>query len=277
MRIIRPINCLIACLAVFIGIFISSNYFKTNIGYFDVFLSFFSAFFITAAGNTINDYYDYEIDKLNAPKRPLPSGELSEETALFFSFIFFGAGIYSCFLINLHCFALGVFNSILLFYYAKKLKGVPLLGNLSVGYLVGSTFLFGGLVVGVTESIFILFLLSTLATVGTEIAKDIEDIEGDKKEVRTIATVYGKKNSSYLAAFFTTIAVLLSPLPFLLNYLGFFYIFCVSIGDLFFISALVNLLKNKDIKSASFFQKYSKIGMVISLFSFLVGDLGFFL
>ena len=41
------------------------------------FIVFLVVFFITGAGNAINDYFDLEIDRVNRPRRPIPSGRMS--------------------------------------------------------------------------------------------------------------------------------------------------------------------------------------------------------
>lgn len=34
-----------------------------------------------SAGNVINDYFDYKIDLINKPQRPIPSGRISLDNA----------------------------------------------------------------------------------------------------------------------------------------------------------------------------------------------------
>ena len=49
--------------------------------------------FITAAGNIINDYYDADIDAINCPERPIPSGRITRRAALWYAVLLFLAGI----------------------------------------------------------------------------------------------------------------------------------------------------------------------------------------
>jgi geranylgeranylglycerol-phosphate geranylgeranyltransferase len=58
-----------------------------------VFLGFTVAFLFGIAGNAINDYLDRETDKINHPDRPIPSGKLKPEQALFFSMVFFALSL----------------------------------------------------------------------------------------------------------------------------------------------------------------------------------------
>lgn len=42
-----------------------------------IILAIITVFFETAAGNVINDCFDYDIDLINKPERPIPSGRIS--------------------------------------------------------------------------------------------------------------------------------------------------------------------------------------------------------
>lgn len=43
---------------------------------------FFSVFLISASILVLNDYFDVETDRINAPQRPIPSGKISKSQAL---------------------------------------------------------------------------------------------------------------------------------------------------------------------------------------------------
>ena len=45
-----------------------------------------------AAANAINDYFDQETDRINRPNRPLISGDVKPQTALFLAIILFTIG-----------------------------------------------------------------------------------------------------------------------------------------------------------------------------------------
>ncbi|MDL5504003.1 MAG: UbiA family prenyltransferase, partial [Candidatus Methanoperedens sp.] len=84
----RPLTSLMIGLAVFTSALIGAG---SDVGKYalPVFLGFAVAFLFGIAGNAINDYFDYENDKINHPERPLPSGELKPGQALGFSMVFF--------------------------------------------------------------------------------------------------------------------------------------------------------------------------------------------
>ncbi|WP_406655492.1 geranylgeranylglycerol-phosphate geranylgeranyltransferase [Methanolobus sp. ZRKC2] len=278
LKLIRSGNCTMAAIAATIGVFIAYNILVSNISetipipLYESILVFLTVFMVTGAGNAINDYFDVEIDRVNKPDRPIPSGKISLPTALYFSLALFMLGTLFALLINPVCGIIAFVNSLLLIYYAKTLKRTAFLGNLAVGYLTGSTFLFGGAVFydkGGLESVFVLFLLATLATVAREIVKDIEDIEGDTKDgARTLPIVIGPKKAAYLASAIGLIAVLASPLPYLQSLMSIRYLFLVAIADILFAVAVYEILAKDNPKGSS---KMFKLAMAFALLSFIAG------
>jgi len=280
LELMRYGNCLMAGFAAVIGTLIAFNiltsetigsYHPGNFPFLDSGFVFLVVFLVSGAGNTINDYFDIRIDSINRPERPIPSGRVKLKEALYFSCFLFGLGTLLAFSINSVCGTIALFNSLLLIFYAKTLKGTPLLGNLSIGYLTGSTFLFGASVFGFggLEALFVLFLLAALAITAREIVKDIEDMEGDKIEgADTLPIRIGAKKASYLAALIGLLAVLLSPLPYLMSVLGLRYLYLVLLADLGFFAAIYQILVRNDPSKSS---KMFKIAMFFALLSFIAG------
>ncbi|WP_440953132.1 geranylgeranylglycerol-phosphate geranylgeranyltransferase [Methanococcoides sp. FTZ1] len=276
LELMRAGNCAMAAFAALVGVLIAYNILSSAdspalFSFYDASLVFLIVFFVTGAGNGLNDYFDIDIDTVNKPSRPIPSGRVSLSSALYFSLMLFGAGVVLAFLVNVLCGIIALLNSIVLILYAKSLKRTPFFGNASVGYLTGSTFLFGGAVFGMEglQAVIVLFLLATLATIAREIVKDIEDVEGDKKEgARTLPILIGSKKASYLAAAFGFIAMLASPVPYLQSILNESYLFVVAIADIFFLIAVYQILGKNDAARSS---KLFKFAMLFALVSFIVG------
>lgn len=278
LKLMRSGNCLMAAIAAVVGVFIAytivvaNNTFLIQFPIFDATKVFLVVFMITGAGNAINDYFDVEIDRINKPERPIPSGKIGLRTALYFSLALFTIGTMLAASINLICGAIALINSLLLIYYASTLKRTALLGNVAVGYLTGSTFLFGGAVFfenGGINGIVVLFLLATLATIAREIVKDIEDIEGDREDgARTLPILIGAKKAAYLASLIGFVAVLASPLPYLQSLMSIRYLFIVALADILFVVAVYQILgKNDPAKSSKMF----KMAMAFALISFIAG------
>lgn len=235
-----------------------------------LFYIFIMVFLATGAGNVLNDYYDIEIDRVNKPKRPLPSGRVTVKEAVYLTIFCFSVALIIAFLINTVAGIIGFINVFILIWYAKKLKRTILLGNLSIAYLTGSTFLFGASFFG-TKGItvmFPLFLLAFLATAAREIVKDIEDIKGDAIDgAVTFPIKYGEKTSILLAAALGFLAVLMSPLPYIMEILTIHYLYALVFGIICFFIAIYSLFKKEYAKSS----KYFKIAMFLALAAFVVG------
>ncbi|MDD1725238.1 MAG: UbiA family prenyltransferase, partial [Methanospirillum sp.] len=234
---------------------------------------FLIVLFVTAAGNIINDYYDAEIDAINKPKRPIPSGAITKRQALVYAAVLFVAGnllAFACAPLSLTLIA--VFNSILLWLYAAYLKTTPLFGNISVAYLASSVFLFGGAFQG-TEGI-----LSTLPIAGAtfgvmftrELVKDGEDIPGDLAHgARTFPILYGIRPTLILAFVSAVGGICVSLL--LAGRWGLPYLAVITPVDLVILAGALRGLGCRDAEEVerSKSSMILKIGMFASLLVFL--------
>jgi geranylgeranylglycerol-phosphate geranylgeranyltransferase len=289
----RPLNGLMTILGVFVGVLLSVG--LTGIKTINFLLAIATVFLINSAGNVFNDYMDVEADKINRPERAIPSGKVKRKTALAFSIILFILGNMCALLINGFCATIALINSILLILYSISLQHKILIGNLTIGYLVGSVLLFGGAVFFSIEKIWIVIILSglaMLATVAREIVKDLEDIEGDKKSFlkkisskiitpiaerfditnEGVKLKYKERTMIVIAIACIILAVTLSFLPYYYGIMGLGYIILVLIADIFFLSSAISLgrepRRKKDYARIS---KRLKVGMFISLFAFILG------
>ncbi len=263
LQLIRPSNCILSFIATFIGASIASGGVVFS---FNSLLASLVAFLMAGGGIVANDICDYEADKINAPHRPLPSGRIKLREAEVYSALLLGAGLTLSYPLGLACFTLAFLNAVLELLYAAKLKRVAFIANLTDSWFVASCFLFGALAIDVKKVglVFIPSLLAFLANVGREIHGDLEDVEGDKRAgIKTLPLVKGVAFSRRLANAFIALAVLLSPLPYLLGVFNFNYLFLVLIADCIFIASMF--------MSPSQNQRYTKLAMLIALFSFLAG------
>lgn len=198
---------------------------------------------ITAAGNVINDYYDAEIDAVNRADRPIPSGQVSRNAALWYAILLFAAGIAACIFTNPICIGFAVFNSLLLVFYAARLKSMPVVGNVAVAYLSGSMFLFGGAFAGIAGliSLIPLAVMTFLAMMARELLKDAEDVEGDAAGgAVTLPIRIGVRKTAYCAFVFALLSVFASTVPFL--WWGFSYLAMIGIVDLVLVVAAFRAL-----------------------------------
>ncbi|HOC77168.1 MAG TPA: UbiA family prenyltransferase [Methanofastidiosum sp.] len=268
-EITRPTNALFSGVAVVIGALVAEG---GSLDLFKIFLVFLVAIFACAGGNTINDYFDYEIDKINAPKRVLPRGAMSLKTAYLFAIALFVVSCIFAYMVNLVALSICVVACFLMYLYAMTLKKTPLSGNLLVSFLTSITFLYGGTAVGSFKGVSMLALISFFAMVSREIVKDIEDLEGDvKKGARTLPFIIGQSKSYSIAFVFLLVAVILLYVPFVTGLYGYIYLGIVTPVAIFVAYILSSLIKNRE--NPGKIQRNIKKAMYLVLLIFLLNAL----
>jgi chlorophyll/bacteriochlorophyll a synthase len=147
---------------------------------------------LTGYTQTINDFYDREIDAINEPYRPIPSGKISipQVVTQIIVLLLGGIGVaYTLDKFSDHDFpiltVLAVFGSFIAFIYSApplKLKQNGWLGNYALGasYIAlpwwAGHALFGQL----TPTIMVLTLFYSLAGLGIAVVNDFKSVEGDR-------------------------------------------------------------------------------------------------
>jgi geranylgeranylglycerol-phosphate geranylgeranyltransferase len=269
--LLRPLNCFMVAAAVFIGALVAAGLPGIQLHLNDVLMASLVAFLFTGAGNALNDYFDRDIDRINHPSRPIPSGKTSPDSALLFAFVLFLISLVIATFINLLVTLIVIANLAVMISYEVLSKAKGLSGNMTIAWLTGTTFLFGGAAVGAIEDTIVLAALAFLATLGREIAKDIEDIEGDVGR-DTVPMQAGIGNAQIMAGTALFASILLSPLPQLLGlFLGsglIFYMLSIAAADAIFIYCIFLLARGKDYSSSAI-----KGGMSIALVAFLLGGI----
>lgn len=266
----RPLTSLMIGLAVLASALIGVGR-DVDVYALPIFLGFAVAFLFGLAGNAINDYFDYENDKINHPERPIPSGKLKPKQALFFSLTFFAISLvlsfYLSFIVGYGALLVVVIALAFQVAYEWKFKHEKIIGNMIIGTQTALAFVFGGVVVGKTMMSGVIAVAVFLSIVGREIVKDIEDVKGDKDRV-TLPMKLGVKNAGIVAAFFIVLAVLISLLPYYpLHQFGWQYLLVIAIADALFIGSIPVIFK--DAKMA---RKMLKFAMLVAIFAFVIGS-----
>ncbi|MFP8955763.1 geranylgeranylglycerol-phosphate geranylgeranyltransferase [Natrialbaceae archaeon A-CW3] len=264
LELTRPLNVVAASVLTFIGAFVAGGVADAPV---QVGAAVGATALAVGAGNAINDYFDREIDQINQPQRAIPRGAVSPRGALVFSIALFLGAVSLALTLPVAAITIAAINLVALVTYTEYFKGLPGVGNALVAYLVGSTFLFGGAAVGDLWTAFVLFLLAAIATLTREIIKDVEDIEGDREEgLNTLPIAIGERRSLQLAAGLLIVAVLASPLPYLLGDFGVVYLLVVIPADLVMLYAAI---ESFDDPTAG--QSHLKYGMFLAAAAFIVG------
>ena len=93
-------------------------------------LGFGLGFFLSSSAMVFNDLFDLEVDRVNAPQRPLPSGLLTKAEAVAWGLFLGVVGVILAAIIHPLAFALSLTLWVLGFLYNWKLKAAGLWGNL---------------------------------------------------------------------------------------------------------------------------------------------------
>lgn len=267
--IIRPINTLIGILSIFIGAFITGTIQPLE----KVLLACLSGGLIQGGANSINDYFDLEIDQINKPYRPLPAGKLARGEVFVFSIILFLGGILLGAMVNQIALGIALFSAILLFTYSAKLKGSILWGNLAVSLVTGLAFIYGGIAVNRFHQSLIPAGFSFLFHFGREIIKDVQDEEGDRaNQIVTFAIRYGARISMRFITAIYILLIFLTFLPYFYGIYGLGYFIVVLIGvDAVVGGCLITMWRNPVPKTLGKISNILKADMLIGLLAIYLG------
>ncbi len=263
-RLMRIGNCLIAFFSIFATSFFISETFVLRT---QVFIGALAALFIMGGGNSLNDYFDYKIDKLNKPNRPIPSGQIKRQRALIFSICLFFAGIFLGLFLNIFALSIVLINTCLLIVYARYSKKMSFTGNALIALMTSSVFIYSATIINIIN-IDIIVLASSAFFVMTarEILKDIEDIHGDTQSgASTLPIKLGIRRARTISTLFILPAVFLIFVPYILSTMDEFYLGLILCATAALVVSFFLQAKQS--------QKIIKVAAIIVLAAFLVGSI----
>ncbi|HZN56082.1 MAG TPA: UbiA family prenyltransferase [Candidatus Polarisedimenticolaceae bacterium] len=202
-----------------------------------VLLGSICAALLNAASNVVNQYYDFENDRINKPTRPLITGEISMRSGFRYAIALYAAAVLPTWLVVIwpassiadrlaapvtahECFLIFVLGMIFTFVYSApalgRTKADAFLANLTIAIPRGCLLKVAGwsMVASIAHlepwfigSIFMLFLVGAAST------KDFSDMKGDEAAgCRTLPIRYGVRRASRMIAPFFVFPWLLMPL-----------------------------------------------------------------
>lgn len=242
----------------------------------EMILGFTVGFFISTSALIMNDYFDIETDKINAPARPLPSGIIKTSEVIFLSIITSIIGLAAAFFIGYSALFVAMVFWIIGFLYNWKFKRTGLPGNLMVSSSVAITFIFGGIIVGNPWNA-IIWCFSAIAffiDLGEEIASDAMDIAGDNKiNSRSIAINRGKDSALKISGVLFGVVVLTSFIPLIFGWMGMIYFGMILFMDAIIVFSTYKLLKSQSIDEGRRYTRLIYLGATIGLLAFIVGQM----
>lgn len=268
-RLLRPINLMVSAFAMTVCASILKGIQDT--------LTLCSTIIVVvcynAAANAYNDVVDYKTDLINRPKRPLVTGYVKIKTARVMTIIFFVMGSVATLHLNLvsKIIAVGIAMPVMIL-YSRYLKGTPLIGNLTVAFILGLSFIFSGAAYENIQAMVIPACLAIGLTFVRELIKDISDIEGDRKAgFRTFPVLHGVKRSVQLTVFLSIVIGAVSILPFYFGYYGVPYFVVLVLGvEIPLVIIVFSFLKEPAVIKARRFSEVLKISTIAGLIAFFV-------
>jgi len=239
---------------------------------FETINGFLSIFCISASILVLNDYFDVETDKINAPDRPIPSNMVTSSETLFLSISLFLVGLFLSYLINIIALLIAIILSIIGFLYNRKFKKSGLYGNLMVSFSVGMTFIYGGLTVGLPFNKIAWFfgIIAALIDLGEEIAADSMDMKGDILiDSNSLAIKYGKQTALKISGYIFFFVILLTIIPFVMKWFPTVYLIPITIMDIAISYPSFRLLKSENEKGRKYI-RWIYLGATFGLIIFLL-------
>jgi 4-hydroxybenzoate polyprenyltransferase len=150
-RLVRPANLPTAAADILAGVAISGSIDGWQIGPvlgLAILALAMASVFLYGGGVVLNDVFDLEIDRLERPERPIPSGLISKRSATIFGLILLLLGILLAFLINPISGTLATILALTIILYDGFSKKYSFLGPLNMGLCRGLNLILGISILG---------------------------------------------------------------------------------------------------------------------------------
>ena len=245
-----------------------------NLHWLNLFYGVLTAFTLTGAAMAVNDYYDFDIDKINEPNRPIPSGEVSKRNALLVTGSLTIVGLVFACAVSLLCLLFAIAAWTIMVAYSTFGKRSGIAGNLLVSACIGAPFLYGSLVaVNLVEVNILLFAsMAFFSNTGREVAKGIVDVQGDAAHnIKTLAVIFGERSAAFASAILFIFAVCLSPLPLIFHLVSFWFVPFVLVTDVGLVWCSISLIRNASRENARRVKKMVLLLFVFGLLAFIFG------
>ena len=241
--------------------------------------------------NALNDYLDLEIDRLNKPDRPIPSGIISKDSAKKGIFLMMLISVLSISMAGiiasqselgltewfpsliiwiLALLLLVNYESGLSFSMNLKDKGLP--GNIVISLSIGIVFPFGaaGVFRPLSEAAWSAFFIGFFYNLSREIIKDIEDMEGDKGR-KTYAMKVGPERARILAWILSLLTIISILIPFGIEVFPQFHVIAIIPSFILLLMVKTKLHLGEDFEAQQLLKKSMQLCLIALLGSSIIG------
>lgn len=163
---------------------------------------------VCATSQAVNDWFDREVDALNEPHRPIPSGRIPGRWGLYLAFLWTGVSAGAGWFLGTWGFIATVLGLLLAWGYSAppfRFKQNGWTGNLVVGisyeglaWITGAAVVLGGQLPGMP--ILVLALIYSLGTHGIMTLNDFKSMDGDRRMgVKSLPASLGADRAAWTA------------------------------------------------------------------------------
>jgi geranylgeranylglycerol-phosphate geranylgeranyltransferase len=271
-RLIRPDLAVAAGICVIVGQVVAAGRFPP---WGIAVLGFLCAFCISGSALILNDYFDIEVDRINAPDRPLPSGAVTRAEVIAWAGVVSLTGLGAAAALGMDTLIVGVVFWWIGFLYNWRFKQSGLPGNLMVSSSVAVTFILGAMTVHAPWRgvVWTFSAIAFLIDLGEEIAADAMDMEGDKaRGSQSIALQKGKQTALRVSVGAWSLVIVLSFLPVLMGWLGMVYLIFILVTDGLILYSSIRLLRSQDDRTSRRILRITYLGATLGLVAFVIGQ-----
>lgn len=237
-------------------------------------LGFALGLLLSASQMVFNDYFDLEVDRVNAPERPIPAGQVAPGEAVGLGGILAAAALVISTFLHPLAFWLSLAAWILGFLYNWRLKSAGLAGNLIVAANVGLTFLIGGVSVeqAANPLVWVFAAIAFTFDLAEEISGDAMDMEGDRARAsRSLAIVHGRAAALRISAALFGLVILLTLVPLWLGETGPGYWVPIAVMDGLIVFFASRLGKSRTREEGHRWMRRLYLSATLGLLAFVVG------
>ena len=219
------------------------------------------------AGLYLSDYLDRNLDFIQKPHRPIPSGRIRPNEAIIVGAIFALTGFFLTFFLPWYNTILVFIVALLVFLYTYISKSRGLSGNVNRGLVTVAAYFFGVFATNTSPLslppyVWLLSIVFLLHDTNSNLVGAIRDIDGDRKGgYQTIPVAYGVKISVYLSLLLTVVwlpASLILPWYYHFVSIYFYLVMIIDVAILFvlylyLIRSITSYSREKGLRFHEFF------------------------
>jgi geranylgeranylglycerol-phosphate geranylgeranyltransferase len=266
----RPVNVAITVLSIPAASILAGA--RVN-QWLEVLVAALTGGFVAAAANSINDYFDVEIDKINKPSRPIPRGDATKKEARIEWLVLSFVAIVMNFFLGSYALGIVVFAVVILYWYSAVFKRTIIVGNVVVGLMTGMTFIYGAVVVGNLNRALVPTLFAFLINLAREVIKDIEDVEGDRKEhAITLPVKYGTGPALWLASVSILLLIATTIVAYVFRVYTVLYLYPVLFVDILLLTVVIWMWKDQTPLTMNRLSTGLKLCMIVGLGAIFLGS-----